>query len=43
MSKDLKKIIAELKKDQKFESKDIKPLPLDKTDLMVLRNFLGIR
>ena len=39
----LKKIIAELKKDQKFESKDIKPLPLDKTDLKVLRDYFGIR
>ena len=39
----LKKIIAELKKDQKFESKDIKPLPLDKTDLNILRDYFGIR
>lgn len=39
----LKKIIAELKKDQKFESKDIKPLPLDKADLKILRDYFGIR
>lgn len=39
----LKKIIAELKKDQKFESKDIKPLPLDQLDSFFLRRWFGIR
>ena len=41
--KNLSKIITELKKDQKFESKDIQPLPLDKIDLNILKDHFGIR